>query len=202
MTKPIWHIDWVSIEHRKPRMTKRSKRPRKLHIGAGRVHLPGFVNIDLFDNFQQDMYADLTRLPWDEGSFNLIYASHVLEHVHRKMVSVTLHHWYSMLKKGGVLRLAVPDFDAVVEHYRETRDIEEVMGLLYGGQTYPRNNHFIAFNHDSLSAYLKRAGFKIVRPWNWRKTEHSEHDDYSQCYLPHLDKANGRLMSLNLEATK
>jgi hypothetical protein len=27
-------------------------------------------------------------------------------------------------------------------------------------------------------------------------------DDYSQSYLPHMDKENGTLMSLNLEAVK
>jgi predicted SAM-dependent methyltransferase len=181
-------------------MTKRS---RKLHIGAGRVQLPGFINLDLFDNFQQDMYADLTRLPWEEGSFDLIYACHVLEHCHRKMISVTLHHWYSMLRKGGVLRLAVPSFDAIAERYRETRDVEELMGLLYGRQDYPRNNHFITFNHDSLSAYLKRAGFRKVRSWDWRKTEHASFDDFSQCRLPHMSDGPDTIWcSLNLEAVK
>ena len=107
-----------------------------------------------------------------------------------------------MLKPGGVLRLAVPDFDAVVARYLETHNIEEVMGLLYGGQTYPRNNHFIAFNHTSLETYLKRSGFKKVRAWDWKGTEHREHDDYSQAFLPHKDKENGRLMSLNLEGVK
>lgn len=181
-------------------MTK--QRSRNLHIGAGRVHLPGFINVDLFDTFPQDQYADLTRLPWDAGSFDKIYASHVLEHVHRRMISVTLSHWRDMLKPGGLLRLSVPSFDAVVERYRETRDVEEVMGLLYGRQDHPRNNHFVTFTHDSLSAYLKRVGFKKIVPWDWRKTEHSEFDDFASAYLPHLDKQNGRLMSLNLEAVK
>lgn len=180
-------------------MTKRS---RKLHIGAGNVHLPGFINIDLFDMHQQDLYCDLTRLPWDPASFDLVYASHVLEHVQRRMVTATLHHWGDMLRKGGVLRLAVPSFDAVVERYKETRDLNEVMGLLYGGQTYPRNNHFVAFNFQTLRDHLLRAGFKKVRPWDWKNTEHKDHDDYSQCFLPHMDKENGRLMSLNLEAVK
>lgn len=178
------------------------KATRKLHIGAGRVHLPGFINIDLFDTHQADIYCDLTRLPWDPGSFDLIYASHVLEHVHRRMVTATLHHWGDMLRKGGVLRLAVPSFDAVVERYKETRDLNELLGLLYGGQTHPKNNHFITFNFETLRDHLLRAGFKKVRPWDWRKTEHNEHDDYSQAYLPHMDKESGRLMSLNLEAIK
>ena len=45
-------------------------------------------------------------------------------------------------------------------------------------------------------------GFSEVRPWDWRTTEHGALDDYSQAYLPHLDKENGMLVSLNLEAVK
>lgn len=175
---------------------------RKLHIGAGRVHLPGFINVDIFDTHHADLYCDLTRLPWDPGTFELIYASHVLEHVHRRMVTATLYHWGEMLRKGGILRLAVPNFDAVVQEYQEKRNLEQLLGLLYGGQNHPKNNHFVTFNHDTLSEHLKKAGFSKVRLWDWRETEHAQHDDYSQCFLPHMDKENGRLMSLNIEAVK
>lgn len=183
-------------------MKRMPKKSRKLHIGAGRVHLPGFINIDLFDMHQQDLYCDLTRLPWNPASFDLIYASHVLEHVHRRMVTATLYHWGEMLKKGGVLRLAVPNFPAIVERYRETMDLPELLGLLYGGQNHPKNNHFVTFDHFTLTEHLKKAGFKKITLWDWKKTEHAKHDDYSQSYLPHMDKEHGRLMSLNLEAVK
>lgn len=175
---------------------------RKLHIGAGKVHLPGFINVDLFDTHHQDLYCDLTRLPWDPESFELIYASHVLEHVHRRMVTATLHHWASMLKPGGVLRLAVPNFDAVCARYADTGDLKELLGLLYGGQNHPKNNHFVVFDHRTLKEHLELAGLKEVRRWDWRNTEHAGFDDYSQAYLPGMQKITGRLMSLNLEATK
>jgi len=45
-------------------------------------------------------------------------------------------------------------------------------------------------------------GFKEVVRYDWRKTEHFYVDDYSQAYLPHMDKTNGKLMSLNVEAIK
>jgi hypothetical protein len=45
-------------------------------------------------------------------------------------------------------------------------------------------------------------GFKEVYLWDWRETEHSHIDDFSQAYLPHMDKENGVLMSLNIEAKK
>jgi hypothetical protein len=53
-----------------------------------------------------------------------------------------------------------------------------------------------------LTRLLEDAGFTEIRHWDWRCTEHAHIDDYSQAYLPHLDKDNGLLMSLNLEAVK
>lgn len=175
---------------------------RKLHIGAGRVHLPGFINVDLFDTHQAELYCDITRLPYEPNTFDLIYASHVLEHVHRRMVTATLYHWGQLLRPGGVLRLAVPSFKAVCDYYADTGKLEDVMGLLYGGQNHPKNNHFVTFDFNSLHTHLKKAGLDDVRLWDWKNTEHTDYDDYSQCYLPHMDKVHGRLMSLNLEARK
>ena len=45
-------------------------------------------------------------------------------------------------------------------------------------------------------------GFKDIKRYDWRETEHAEFDDHSQAYLPHMDKENGTLISLNVECTK
>jgi predicted SAM-dependent methyltransferase len=174
----------------------------KLHIGTGKNYLPGWVNVDIFSSVRADVYADMTALPFERGTFDLIYASHVLEHAHRHMVLATLTHWRDLLAPGGVLRIAVPNFAACVDWYVRTQDLHSITGLLYGGQNHPKNNHFIAFDKPTLTKNLRAVGFTEVREWDWRNTEHSEHDDFSQCFLPHMDKQGGKLMSLNIEAVK
>lgn len=178
---------------------------RKLNIGCGKCYLPreqGWTNVDIFESVRADLYADMAALPFEPGSFDLIYASHVLEHSHRHTVLATLSHWRNLLCGGGVLRLAVPDFRAVVKRYQATGDLREVLGLIYGGQNHPKNVHTVAFDDTTLIAALSKAGFQVVRPWDWKDTEHAQFDDYSQCYLPHMDKESGLLCSLNLEAVK
>jgi hypothetical protein len=49
---------------------------------------------------------------------------------------------------------------------------------------------------------LESAGFTDVRRYDWRETEHAHIDDYSQAYIPHMDKENGILISLNVECAK
>ena len=55
---------------------------------------------------------------------------------------------------------------------------------------------------DALRAMLETAGFRDVHGNDWRPTVHHDYDDYSQAYFPHMDKENGLLISLNVEAAK
>jgi predicted SAM-dependent methyltransferase len=177
----------------------------KLNLGCGKCYLPpeqGWINVDLFTSGKADAYYDVTNLPYEKESFSLLYCSHILEHCHRFAIVATLASWRNYLKPGGILRLAVPDFDAIVNWYADTGILDDVMGLLYGRQDYHLNRHTVVFNHQTLTRDLKRAGFEIIRHWNWRTTEHADYDDFSQAYLPKLDKEHGMLMSLNLEAVK
>jgi hypothetical protein len=49
---------------------------------------------------------------------------------------------------------------------------------------------------------LKSCGFFNIIKFDWRETEHSDFDDHSQAYIPHMDKTNGTLISLNIETLK
>jgi predicted SAM-dependent methyltransferase len=175
----------------------------KLHVGCGGVYIPGFRHLDILDFPHVDYRQDLRDLSnFTEGSVDLIYACHVLEHFGRHEVQSVLSEWSRVLRKGGKLRLAVPDFEAVCTRYCQTHDLKEVLGLVVGGQKDEFDYHFMAFDFSLLETGLRNAGFTEVCRYNWWNTEHHEIDDYAQAYLPHMDKANGDLMSLNVEAIK
>ena len=173
----------------------------KLHIGPGKAYLPGWENVDIFSNVKADMYASALALPYPQKTFDIIYASHILEHINRNMTLAALSHWRSLLKVKGVLRLAVPDFDAITTYYVDN-GLDSLLGLLYGGQRFYLDAHCCVFDYAYLTKLLFSVGFITVRRWDWRNTEHTQFDDYSQAHLPHMDKENGLLMSLNVEAVK
>lgn len=175
----------------------------KLHLGCGRKKLEGFINIDIRETSAVDVVSNVATLDGVEpSSTSVIYASHVLEHFGRSEYRRVLKRWFEVLEPGGLLRVSVPDFDAVVRRYSETRNLEEVLGLLYGRQNYPENYHNCIWDYTKMHLDLNAAGFVNVRVYDWRETEHADIDDYSQAYLPHMDKEEGMLMSLNVEATK
>jgi hypothetical protein len=101
-----------------------------------------------------------------------------------------------------VLRISVPDFAMLCEVYQRYGKIDLVVGALFGRQDYLYNIHYNVFDFDSLSDALQKSGFANVHRYDWRQTEHGGIDDFSQAYIPHMDKENGTLISLNVECTK
>jgi predicted SAM-dependent methyltransferase len=175
----------------------------KLHLGCGKKYIEGFVHVDLLDFDHIDYKKSINDLSFlSDCSVELIYASHVLEHTGRYEYEDVLNEWYRVLKPGGILRIAVPDFFACIKHYLLTEEINDIMGLIIGGQKDKYDYHKVIFDENLLTRSLYGVGFSKVDRYNWRDTEHANIDDFSQAYLPHMDKQNGMLMSLNIEAIK
>lgn len=175
----------------------------KLHLGCGPRYIPGYVHIDVVDHPHVDHVSSIDNLSFlQDGSVALIYNCHVLEHFKRRDLQRVLHEWFRVLAPGGVLRTSVPDFAAVCEVYARSRNLELVIGPLFGRQDYLYNVHYNTFDFDTLKRAFEQAGFHQVRPYDWRATEHAGVDDYSQAYIPHMDKTHGVLISLNVECSR
>lgn len=175
----------------------------KLHIGCGQKYLEGWTNIDKLPTREGVIVDDVSALETvHDNSVDLIYACHVLEHFGRYQIEEVLQCWNKKLKDEGLIRIAVPDFEAVCKRYLDKNEIREVTGLICGGQRNEYDYHKMIFDFESLSSLLQKSGFERIRRYSWKDTEHSWLDDYSQSYLPHMQKETGMLMSLNIEATK
>ena len=170
----------------------------RLNLGCGKRIMPNFINIDIQD-FRGAVIGDATKLDYSDHSVDLIYACHILEHFKRDKILDVLKEWYRVLKLGGKLQVAVPNFPAVVDVYQKYGFI---MNTLCGGQRDEYDIHYIMFDEALLGAYLKVAGFKNIHRYDWRQTDHADFDDYSQAYYPHMDKESGINISLNMEGTK
>lgn len=180
-----------------------NKKCLRLHLGCGAKILKGWDNVDIFYDSPDVIKGDISKLDtYKSNSVDLIYAAHVLEHFHKDTYRGVLELWHSKLKPGGTLRLAVPDFEQVCIQYLEKRNIAEISGLTLGGQKNPYDFHGMIFDEPLLRHVLTVIGFIDIQRYDWRTLEHRDVDDFSQAYLPHMDKDNGRLMSLNLEAKK
>lgn len=80
---------------------------------------------------------DLTRpLPWDDETVDACYTSHTVEHMSREQGGFLVRQAFRVLKPGGVLRVVVPDLQAIVSKYHSGKipaDLfVEALGVLYG----------------------------------------------------------------------
>lgn len=176
----------------------------KLHIGCSNKYLKGWKHADIKNLEHIDYVVNLKNLKEviGEDKASHIYACHVLEHFSRHEVDNVLMNWKSVLKPGGILRLSVPDIEAVVEYYNENKDLSILRGLLWGGQRDLYDYHKIGFDYNDLKTRLESLGFKNIKKYDWRDFLPEDFDDYSRSYLPHMDFKNGKLMSLNITAEK
>ena len=176
---------------------------KRLHLGCGKKVIPGWINIDAVPQASDVCIDDVAVLTTvGDASTDEIYACHVLEHFGRNSTKPVLETWFRKLKPGGTIRISVPDIRAVFEKYQQGIPLATLTGLLYGGQRNEYDYHKIGFDFETLSLIMSSIGFVDIKRYEWQNLDHSHMDDYSQAYLPHMDKENGMLMSLNVEARK
>ena len=63
-------------------------------------------------------YLNVTkRFPYPDATFDYVFSSHLLEHLYPNQAIFCLNETFRVLKKGGVVRIALPDLDKIVKNY-------------------------------------------------------------------------------------
>jgi len=95
---------------------------RRLNIGAGNWYYPRWENIDLYaDKFYIDYELDLrtkTQIPVLGESAEIIFSSHLFEHLPDEDCLFIFQECYRMLKPTGLFRIAVPDQEKAFAAYK------------------------------------------------------------------------------------
>lgn len=172
-----------------------------LHVGCGMIDAPGFVNVDLLAAphiHVQSSIDDLSMFP--DACADLLYACHCLEHFGFRHTSSVLEEWARVLRPGGILRIAVPDFAVIARAYAAGGSLRELQSLLLGGQDYRLNFHAAVFDEPTLKESMARAGIDDIHRWDPAAIDHHDFTDESAITCP---MGTGTVpLSLNLEGRK
>lgn len=104
---------------------------KKLNLGCGENKKDDFINIDWNREVEPDIVHDLNKLPYpfEDNSFDLIEASHVLEHLDKPfLVMKELHR---LLKPDGRLIIKVPHFSRGFTHAEHTHGFDVTFPLYF-----------------------------------------------------------------------
>jgi predicted SAM-dependent methyltransferase len=119
-----------------------------------------------------EIVADARKLHFllEEGTFDELRATHILEHFSHVATVQILRSWKKLLKPGGFLYCEVPNFwwqahalssntpDPQGRHYTHT----ELVVLTFGEQDHIDNFHKTGFTSQTLQDQLIEAGFRSV----------------------------------------
>jgi SAM-dependent methyltransferase len=165
-------------------LLNRRAKERRLEIGPGKERLPGFETLDFVGGRSVDYVLDAAkRLPFKDDTFEVVYASHLLEHIPWYQTREVLAEWVRVLKPGGVLEVWVPDaakvFETVLaadsgqctsppEEWRARNDEDDVYlwaagRLLWGANPEYPSWHKAVFTPQSLRRAMEAAGLSGVR---------------------------------------
>ncbi len=177
---------------------------RRLHWGCGGSAAPGWINSDRGEYPGVDLVCDIRDgLPLPDASIDYVVSIHALPEIPYGDLVPALAELRRVLKRGGVLRLGLPDLDKGVDAYRSgnrdyfalvpDEDAETIGGKLitqlvwYG---YART----LFVRDFVEEILRKAGFGDVHHVGYRETRSS--------YPEIVELDNRQAESLFVEAVK
>lgn len=89
-----------------------------LNLGCGRHFHPAWINVNFTSTGEGVIAHNLTQgIPFPDASFDVVYHSHVLEHFSKTAAEAFLRECYRVLRRQGVLRVAIPDLEQIARTY-------------------------------------------------------------------------------------
>lgn len=169
----------------------------KLNLGCGAHVVDGWINVDyslgarlsrvpflrainkkirLFElDWDSRIYIHNLTLPfpWKDATVDIVYSSHTLEHLSKEEGNVFLRECHRVLKKGGIIRIVVPDLAPIVKAYYDKHlradDVLEKLGANYVKSNntlktflipYIQFPHKCMYDTPSLVSILSDVGFQ------------------------------------------
>ncbi|OSM06832.1 class I SAM-dependent methyltransferase [Magnetofaba australis] len=141
---------------------------RGLQLGCGPKYLEDFINFDINFQHRTDFVMDLRAgLPVPDCSVEVVYSSHMLEHLYVDEAITLLKQVRRTLKPGGYMRLTLPDFNHALKVARGEIgcDYPRRFGTPIGqaiNYLFCDGQHKYAYDFDMLQEIAVQAGFSRI----------------------------------------
>ena len=100
---------------------------RMLNVGCGNRFHRDWTNVDHIAHSPDIIVYDITRgLPFDDDVFDVVYHSHIIEHLPPHRGRVLMDECFRVLRPGGIIRVVAPDLEFACRLYLRTlEDLSE-----------------------------------------------------------------------------
>lgn len=139
------------------RLSRKYIHGKVLDVGAGSgaliKRIPNSIGIDLVER-PGIKKASITDLPFEDSSFDTIFAMEILEHLDDKDLKKGLSEVNRVLNKEGYFIVTVPN-DENLE--------DRMVTCPHCGKRFHRVQHMRSFNKITIKQILENHGFKIIK---------------------------------------
>lgn len=113
------------------------------------------------------------RIPLPDSSVDLVYSSHMIEHLDRNEVQSLLGEIWRVLNRNGILRLAIPGLRQKVDQYKSEGDADAFIKSLHTCVEKPKSissrlryafigprHHHWMYDEASICDLIRKFGFR------------------------------------------
>lgn len=149
------------------RQATHSKKLRTIDIGCGPIRrqiedtVP--IRVDIREDCEPDYRCDVRTLPFDDGSFDVVFSSHVLEHFPRNQWKNVLMEWCRIVSDEGKISLVLPNIKWAASRIVNDHILDnDVLNVLYGAQSYEYDFHYNGLTPERMEEALMENNFEIT----------------------------------------
>lgn len=148
-----------------PRLSDNQGKPSPdliLNWGCGKTRPEECINIDSHPGVDPDFLESITA-PWDWESDTIdeVWLHHIIEHVSKDLHNHIFLEACRVLKQGGKIFIAYPDFIKCAQNFIENKDNRRDFweNTIYGLQRYAGDFHVCAVTERYIKSKLLDCGF-------------------------------------------
>jgi SAM-dependent methyltransferase len=136
---------------------------RILDVGCGINKFPGSIGIDVNPNTRADILCNLDRYPYPfrDSSFDVLRATHVIEHV--SDVVRTMEEFHRLVRNGGSVHIVTPHYTDFSSFCDPTHRWHlNTYSLRYFGENHGGYNYYSNVRFQETSVRVK-----LLNLWKW-----------------------------------
>ena len=144
----------------------------KLHVGCGKIVLPGYKNLDVIQYPHVDYCCDAKCVPCSNETFNEIYSRHFLEHLDWWDAVIVVKEWHRLLVNNGKVICIVPNLEFHAKQlllggqsqYIKKTNLEHAIAGFYGwsDSKHPYMAHRYGYTPKTLAELFDANGFRSI----------------------------------------
>ena len=128
---------------------------KKLHIGSN-IDIEGYLNSQVTKKFPINITK---KLPFDDNTFDVIFSTHVLEHIHRKEIDSFISECYRVLKPSGKNIICTPSLKKISQISYSDKD--KLKKILFKRQNKWHDDNIQTACHQ-LNLTMRNFGHRFI----------------------------------------